>query len=208
MRDSVALGQDPQYVPLPTGVILMRRSVGIVSLVVWVLSIGSAVGASLPPCLENGSPGMLPVMNDQVIQWKQVTKNSYQDRALVAGRVVRLLLERPGHTHIEISLDDKAGESIEVVYNTVFGELPKIVPGMQAAACGDYITTKGQKNTPLGAIVHWVHYNPGDRDGGVHEHGYLVLDGVVYGNEHNEPSAKKGHSLMDLLAEGVPALVF
>ena len=104
-------------------------------------------------------------------------------RALIQGVVTQLYSNKTGHTHFAISIDGDTRGDIEVIYNDEFGNLPMIQAGMQVVACGDYITVgpKARLPSPMGAIIHWVHYNPGDRDGGRHKHGFLVINGKTFG---------------------------
>jgi hypothetical protein len=151
---------------------------------VALLAFGLQAQAALPQCWSNRTKTVLPVDNQQVLRWKKETKNQFKDRARVAGKVRKIVLDRPTHTQFEVVLGEGPGESIELIYNKSFGALPPIQSGMNVDACGDYITTRGgRRPSPMGAILHWVHFNPGDRDGGKHEGGYLAIDGVVYGQE-------------------------
>jgi hypothetical protein len=70
-----------------------------------------------------------------------------------------------------------------VIYNIEFGALPALSIGMNVAACGDYITVgpNAQLPSPEPAIIHWVHVNPGTRDGGAHPSGFLVINNQAYG---------------------------
>ncbi len=174
---------------LVTGQWLRRMAVG------GFLFLAGAVHAAVPPCLENGNPSALPVNNGQVLEFKQKGKNQFQARAHVQGRLVRITQVRKTHQQFEIQIGPRPQDTLEVVYNVAFGDLPSLTPNLQVEACGDYITTR---QSPSGAIIHWVHWNPGDRDGGKHEHGYVMLDGVVYGQEYNRPH---GISPLDLTAD-------
>lgn len=130
---------------------------------------------------KNGQP--LPFNNAQILQWKAGTPDQYLDRGLAQGTVTTLYPSRTGHTHFAIDLNgDKKGD-LEVIYNDEFGELPRIQVGMQVIACGDYITVgpRARLPSPMGAIIHWVHFNPGDRDGGRHPGGFLIIGGKPYG---------------------------
>ncbi len=133
-------------------------------------------------CLDKNHEA-LPYLNDQVIQWKTSTPDQTLKRALVQGVVKQIYRSKTGHSHFAISLDDRSNGDLEVIYNDQFGKLPQIRVGMKVVACGDYITVgpKARLPSPMGAIIHWVHYNPGDRDGGVHKHGFLIVDGRPYG---------------------------
>lgn len=150
-----------------------------------VLMATSAFSAS-PPCLDSDGNSM-EIDNASVIQYKYTTRNGYLARAYVQGEVTRVYPDRNGHDHFSIlfsSENSSKGETLEVVYNKEFGRLPRIQVGMRVEACGDYITSfarnRGYPPSPDGAIIHWVHWNPSGRG---HKSGFLVVDGVVYGQE-------------------------
>jgi hypothetical protein len=134
-------------------------------------------------CVGKDGKG-LQYNNDEVMDWKTSTPDQYIDRSLVAGTVTKVLLTRKTHIHFAIDLDGNRTGDLEVIYNLSFGELPKIEIGSQVIACGDYITVgpKARQPSPLGAIIHWVHYNPGDRDGGRHPHGFVIINGKPFGH--------------------------
>lgn len=133
-------------------------------------------------CLDQNHEA-LPFQNQQVLEWKRNTPDQTLKRALIQGTVSQLYNNKTGHTHFAINIDDNATGDIEVIYNDEFGELPNIQIGMKVVACGDYITVgpKARLPSPMGAIIHWVHYNPGDRDGGAHKNGFLIINGKPYG---------------------------
>jgi hypothetical protein len=97
--------------------------------------------------------------------------------------VTNVYPDKTGHAHFAINLDQSSAGDIEIIYNDEFGALPRLQPGTQVVACGDYITAgpRSRLPSPMGAIIHWVHYNPGTRDGGAHPHGFLYIGGQVYG---------------------------
>lgn len=143
--------------------------------------------AAVPPACMRGNQ-QLAINNKQVIDWKQSTRNQYHDRAFVEGKVVQLLSNRRDHMHLEIDLDPSVNDRadhIEIVYNTEFGAVPSFRPGSTAVVCGDYITSNKDsghyKASPVGAIIHWVHMSPNT---GRHEHGYLMIDGVLTGQDN------------------------
>jgi hypothetical protein len=141
--------------------------------------------AQLPNNLicPNGMGGALAFNNAQVLQWKKTTSDQYHDRALVQGKVTKVYPDHTGHTHFAIDLNGDTSGDLEVIYNDEFGALPRIQVGLMVIACGDYITVGPQARlpSPNGAIIHWVHYNPGTRDGGRHPHGFVVIGGKPYG---------------------------
>jgi hypothetical protein len=151
----------------------------VVGIVVW-----SSAGAApaLPDCFGTNRQ-QLPILNHQVIQWRESTRDQFQTRALVQGVITDIYPEKTGHAHFAINLDSEPSGDIEIIYNQEFGALPSLKRGMQVVACGDYITAgpRSRLPSPMGAIIHWVHYNPGNRDGGAHPHGYVMVNGMVYG---------------------------
>ncbi len=118
--------------------------------------------------------------NNQVTQWAKSTPDQFQARSLVYGKITQLYPTKNGHTHFAMSVGNG---SIEIIYNDHFGDLPSLSVGMDVIACGDYITVGpgARLPSPQPAILHWVHYNPGNRDGGRHPHGFLVINGKPYG---------------------------
>jgi hypothetical protein len=143
----------------------------------------AAAQAQLPDCLDKATGQALQVMNQQVLQLKRSTKPQYKTRARISGRIAKITLLRDTHSQFLVQIGQDPQDVVEVVHNVEFGAPSKIDSGQQVEACGDYITVT---NSPAGAIVHWTHYNPGDRDGGKHEDGYLQLDGVLYGQERQK----------------------
>jgi hypothetical protein len=142
---------------------------------------------ALPPdlpnhlqCLDNSHQTM-PYNNDQVIDWEKNTRDQFHDRGLVQGKITKLYPNQTGHTHFAIDLGQ--GKGIEVIYNDEFDALPRLAVGMDVVACGDYITVgpRAQLPSPMPAIIHWVHFNPGSRDGGRHPGGFLIINNKPYG---------------------------
>lgn len=133
-------------------------------------------------CLDNNHEA-LPYLNEQVLEWKRNTPDQTLKRALVEGVITQVYPSKTGHAHFAINIDDQSGGDLEVIYNDDFGRLPGLKTGMKIVACGDYITVgpRAKLPSPMGAIIHWVHYNPGDRDGGKHKHGFLIIDGKPFG---------------------------
>ena len=133
-------------------------------------------------CLNNQHES-LAYNNNQVMKWKSSTKDQYLDRGFVSGVISNLLPDHTQHTHFGLNIDQNAGSDIEVIYNDEFGALPDLKVGTTVVACGDYITVSknARMPSPYGAIIHWVHYNPGNRDGGRHPSGFLIINGKPYG---------------------------
>lgn len=135
---------------------------------------------TVPPCIANGRA--LPVINAQTLGWKTSTANQFKTRAHVLGRVEKVYANQSDHNHFSLQIGPRPTDTVEVIYNIEFGQLPQMAVGMQVEACGDFINSFAPAppfpTSPDGAIVHWVHYNP---DGNGHPSGYLVIDGVLYG---------------------------
>jgi len=109
------------------------------------MAIGCSAFATLPDCLDN-SGRVLAVNNDQIIKWKQTTKDQFHARGHAQGVVSKNYPDYTGHTHFEMRMGsgNGAGNTIEVIYNQSFGQLPDLTPGTQVEVCGDYITTGTQ----------------------------------------------------------------
>lgn len=138
---------------------------------------------AVPPCMARGQA--IPVNNAQALKWKTSTANQYTARSHILGRVVKVYPNQTDHNHFSIQIGSGARDTIEVIYNIEFGQLPRMAVGMEVEACGDFINSFAQSGpyppSPDGAIIHWVHYNP---NGKGHDSGYLVIDGMLYGYPH------------------------
>lgn len=167
--------------------------------VFWALALAYApvvfASADLPVCLDKqGSPIESP-NNEQVLSWKRTTQSSYLDRGYIRGTLVNIFDSNPSHLHLDVFLGQKGGpdkaSDIEVIYNTEFGQTPDdLRPGLEVIACGDYITSSQQNGpypaSPLDAILHWVHKAMNDH----HADGFLMIDGVLYGQQDAPPRGK------------------
>jgi hypothetical protein len=163
---------------------LSSRAVGILG-ALFLSSISvSALADSKLECFSNKADRYLDVNNEEALAWKG--RAGYRDRARVKGTLTRVTQQRKSHTHFEVQVGPKASDTLEIVFNVEFGPLPQLKPGMDVEACGDFIQVG--KKSPSSAIVHWVHYNPGDRDGGKHEHGYVVVSGSFFGQTNPKAS--------------------
>jgi hypothetical protein len=151
-----------------------------VSVVLGVWASTGFAGPQVPDCLDGRDA--LPVDNVRVLKLKTSTANAYKARAHVEGQIVRLFPDRNDHLHVEIQIGKNPNDLLEVVYSFAFGSTAEPRVGMRVEACGDYITSTAQTGayppSPSGAIIHWLHHNPKNRG---HEHGYLMMDGVLYG---------------------------
>jgi hypothetical protein len=166
----------------------MKAAIRVLALSLSLMTFGSVAFAEIPilpnnlTCL-NTSHEPMPYQNNEVLQWKRSTPDQTLKRALVNGVITGIYPSKTGHTHFSVSIDgDRIGD-LEVIYNDDFGALPQIQIGMAVVACGDYITVgpRARLPSPMGAIIHWLHHNPGDRDGGRHKHGFLIINGRPYG---------------------------
>ena len=131
-------------------------------------------------CLNNAGQ-ILPVDDENVLQMKVSTKNSYLARAHISGVITNLYSDRTGHKHFQLHIGPQVSDTIEVVYNEDFGKTSNVVIGATAEACGDYITSNRDaafKASPDGAIIHWVHRSP---DLNRHASGFLLINGVLVG---------------------------
>lgn len=142
----------------------------------------SAWAEGPPPCRDHGRP--LPVNNSQVLHWKKETPNQYHARGHVTGTLLRVYQKSGSHTKLKLQVGARASDTIELVYNNEFGDLPELTKGASIEACGDYITSFAPSGpyqaSPDGALVHWLHQNPQSDS---HDDGYLVIDGYVTGQE-------------------------
>jgi hypothetical protein len=140
-------------------------------------------GASdaVPPCMANGRA--IPVNDAQALQWKTSTANQFRARSHISGRVDRVYADQSDHNHFSLQIGPNPTDTVEVIFNIEFGPLPQMAPGMQVEACGDFINSFAQAGpyppSPDGAIIHWVHASNNPRQ---HDSGFLVIDGVLYGN--------------------------
>lgn len=140
----------------------------------------TANAAAIPDCLS--SDGAIPIDNQHVLDMKTSTPNQYLARAHVSGTIENIYADEHGHNHFEIRIGSADTDTLEIVYNISFGQLPALRDGMTVEACGDYITSDAPTSqypvSPDNAIMHWVHRNPKGRG---HASGFLVIDGALYG---------------------------
>jgi hypothetical protein len=157
-------------------------------LVSSLLSAPRSFGDSVPDCM-GAKNAPLSVINERVLNWKVTKPTQYKDRALVEGTFVEVTLDRDSHYQFSIQIGpDPKKDLLEVIYNKAFGDFPEPYKGMKISACGDFINANkpaaGYPASPAGAIIHWVHVNPGDRDT-KHPHGYILMDGVLVGHDYS-----------------------
>lgn len=163
----------------------MKRILASVLGLVLAGSIAFATEAA-PDCIANGQ--VLPVNNEQVLQWKFNTKNQYKNRGHIYGVVTNIYKGKKSHQHFQVKLAEGPRDTIEVIYNTSFNEIDNLRVGSEVESCGDYITSNARTGryqaSPDGAILHWVHESTNSAR---HESGYVVVDGVLHGMPHGRP---------------------
>ena len=128
-------------------------------------------------------------MNAEVVDWKTSKPNQFQARALVEGTFLEVTTDRSSHFHFSVQIGpDAKRDVVEIVYNKKFGNFPTPYKGMKVSACGDFINafkaSGGYPASPAGAIIHWVHVNPGERNS-THPDGYVVMDGELVGHNYS-----------------------
>jgi len=130
-------------------------------------------------CMSQGQ--QLPIMNEQVLQWRSSQPSGFKTRALINGTVDEVFPDATGHRHFSIRIGANADDHIEVIYNESFGAMPEPQSGEAVAACGDFIVATQQNGgypaSPDGAIIHWVHAS----DTPNHDSGFVILNGQIYG---------------------------
>lgn len=140
--------------------------------------------AKMPVCLDG--PNEMRIDNARVLKFKATTKNQYLDRGFVEGRVLETPDVQNDHDHFVISIGPGKRDTLEIVYNTEFGAMPPMKIGDPIVVCGDYITSiakaGGYDASSEGAIMHWIHFNPGTRSSSSrHEHGFVMLGSNLVG---------------------------
>ncbi len=152
---------------------------------------GFSQTSAAPPCLSGGQE--LLVNNAAVIGWKNTTNNQYRNRGHIHGTLVKAFPDHSGHHHYEVLIGGNQNDTVEVIYNEAFGPVPTVTPGMTVEACGDYITSNAPAGhfpaSPDGAIVHWVHESPNPAS---HDSGYVMLGGVLCGQNPSGAGPKQG----------------
>ena len=156
-----------------------------------VLTVSNLAWAQVPACDTPSGP--IGVNNGQVLNWKQTTQNEYRSRGHIQGTLVKIFPDVTGHHHFSVQIGSQPTDLIEVIYNEDFGGVPPVQEGSQIEACGDYITATqdsgGYPPSPDGAILHWVHMSP---DLARHPSGFLIIDGVLCGQNAESAGPKHG----------------
>lgn len=139
----------------------------------------SSKQSAIPDCMDKKTA--LPVINEKVIQWIRMSKNQFRARGRVQGKVEKIYQDQSGHQHFSLRIGTAADAKIEVIYNIEFGRISNLREGLDAEACGDYITANAQAGgyppSPDGAIIHWVH----ESNSRSHANGYVIVDGELFG---------------------------
>lgn len=142
------------------------------------------LNAKMPVCMDG--PTEMKVDNRRILEFKRSTRNQYLDRGFVEGRVVVAPEVKNDHDHFSISIGPGSRDTIEIIYNSNFGDMSAIRVGDRVVVCGDYITANARTGSydpsPDGAIIHWVHFNPGTRTSSSnHEHGFIMAGSDLIG---------------------------
>jgi len=142
--------------------------------------LSTAIAAEAPDCIARNQP--LPVNNEQVLHWKQNSRDGFKDRGHIHGTLTSVYKDKSGHRHFQVTIGDESNETIEVIYNQEFGAIPKeaMQIGAEVESCGDYITSNKRgkyQPSPDGAIIHWVHESTSPK----HDSGYVMINGVLFG---------------------------
>lgn len=126
----------------------------------------------------------LSTNNQKVLEWKSQTANQYLNRGHIDGILIYNYSDNNGHHHYQVQIGNDHKDTIEVIYNISFGDIPQIPLGSHFEACGDYITSNapsgGYPASPDGAIIHWVHKSKSPKK---HDSGFVVVNGVLYGTK-------------------------
>jgi hypothetical protein len=144
-----------------------------------------AVEKTLPICRDKMKTPFRS-NNAEVLKWKTSTRNQWQDRGYIIGKLVKVLQQRSSHTHLEVDISENgssdAADHIEIIYNREFGDFQNPVAGQVVAACGDFINSFERAGnypaSPVGAIIHWVHASNTPNK---HSHGFVSINGKLYG---------------------------
>jgi hypothetical protein len=151
----------------------------------WVASAHAFLpNAKMPACLDG--PDELQIDNAKVLHYKISTPNTFLARGFVQGIVKDVPDVIHGHDHFSISIGPNPTDTLEIIYNIEFGAMPPFKSGDPIVVCGDYITSTAQTGaypaSPDGAIMHWIHFNPGSRaNSATHAHGFVMIGADLIG---------------------------
>ena len=145
------------------------------------LSAVVSLAAKIPACMDRTE--RLDFNENKVLVWRDLTDNKFVGRAFVRGMIVRVMEDRQSHVHFEVDMDRNLAttdDRIEVVYSTKFGPVPENRHGDEMIACGDFVK---DSYSPFKAVIHWLHKNPNKNGVKAHDHGFLIINGVLAGQE-------------------------
>lgn len=147
----------------------------------------------VPDCMAGKQE--IRINNEQVLNLKKTARNGVEYRAFVAGRLVQSPWIKNKHVRFIMSIGPDKKDLLEVIYNLKFGAMPQISPTAEIKVCGDFINSNQRHNgydaSPAGAVIHWVHFNPGTREM-QHEHGFIMVDDKLVGFDEAESPAWQG----------------
>lgn len=132
--------------------------------------------AELPICMDKKDH--MEFNENQLLSWREFMDNKFTARGFIKGSVVGLIEDRQKHVHLEVDLDENFNtddDRIEVIYNTKYGKLSPTKMGDEVIACGDFVV---DMFSSFRAVLHWLHTSPKPIS---HEHGYLSINGVLFG---------------------------
>lgn len=135
--------------------------------------------AKIPACMDRTE--RLDFNENNVLVWRDLAANKFIGRALVRGLIVRVMEDRQNHVHFEVDFDGNfstTDDRIEAVYSTKFGPVPENRIGDELIACGDFVK---DSYSPLKAVIHWLHKNPNKNGVKAHDHGFLIINGILAG---------------------------
>lgn len=149
--------------------------------------------AKTPVCLDFSDE--ISIDNSHALRFKSEQKNGALTRAYIQGKVISIPETHGSHDRFSISIGPKSTDTVEVIYNKEFGTMPAVRTGEEVIVCGDFINSFAQTGryppSPDGAIIHWVHYNPGNRSA-AHEHGFIQFGGDLVGFDQAPAKAWDG----------------
>ncbi len=151
--------------------------------------------AKTPICLDGHDE--LSVDNARALRFKTEQKNGALTRAYISGKVISAPSKQNDHDHFAISIGSGSTDTVEVIYNKEFGGMPDVQAGDDIIVCGDFINsfarTGHYQPSPEGAIIHWVHFNPGERANSMdHAHGFILLGKDLVGFDEAPTKAWDG----------------
>jgi hypothetical protein len=145
-------------------------------LVILLIVLAEQVHAA-PACMDKKTS--LSIENTAPEKYIAFMEKGFKTRLLLKGVIVEQTENRQGHTHFIVDLDNNMSttdDRVEAIYNNEYGDLPTIKGGEEAILCGDFIV---DPYSPQKAVIHWLHKSPSIKK---HDHGFVVINNVLYGN--------------------------